>query len=436
MSPYYFHGIWRFDVGFGNPNKTAALVAMLILSVWGIAIWRRAGFWIALALSEILGIVLLNTFSRGGIVAVALGFLPIIFCAQRPWPLRKCIFIGVSMAILVVVARHLQVDDRVVQGAIGDDKSISNRILIWKAAPKMMWDAPMGWGFGNAGKAYMDWYQPLDSTEQYRTLVNSHLTWLVEGGWLFRAFYVAAWSFVMVLCWPSRNSRILPIALGVWICFAVAAFFSSVAESIWLWMIPSAWALVAVYFRWKEGNLWRIRLVTFPLAITSLVLVAIVSLGYSRTFVHPISNGVVFGVRRPELWIVADQTVLGDNVGHALRQYLLSSKPQDLSVGIVNSMKSLPPGQKERIVIAGSPSGIAACKNDLANADGIFLLNPTFAPQDIPVTPKEAMNFKVVFGEFSHSPAVFAWQGYGRSGTENGAGDYISKWPSLVFGRF
>ena len=435
MAPYFFHGIWRLDVGFGNPNKTAALLSMLIVSVWSIVHWRRVGFWIALVLSNILGIALLHTFSRGGFVAASLGLLPIILYSQRPWPLPKVFFVGASAAMLLLVAIHLQVQDRIIQGAVSDDKSISNRILIWKVAPKMMWDAPLGWGFGNAGKAFMDWYQPLDRTERYRTLVNSHLTWLVEGGWPFRFFYVFAWSFVMFLCWPSRNSRLLPIALGVWISFAAAALFSSVAESVWLWIIPSVWTIVAVYCRWNEGSLWDTRLIIFPVAITSLILVVLLSCGYSQTYVHPIGSGVVWGVRQPNLWIVADQTVLGDNMGHALRQYLLSKKSEDYSVGIVDSMKSLPLGKKSRIVIAGDVPGIAACKSELVLADDIFLLNPTFLPQDIPVTPQEAVNFEVVFGEYSHSPAAFAWRGYGRSAEEYGAGDYLPKWPSIVFGH-
>jgi len=44
------------DWGLGNPNKTAALIAMLMVAVWGLACFRKWGFWAALTLFTGLGI--------------------------------------------------------------------------------------------------------------------------------------------------------------------------------------------------------------------------------------------------------------------------------------------------------------------------------------------------------------------------------------------
>ena len=96
----------------------------------------------------------------------------------------------------------LQAHKRYGQGVATEDRSISNRFELWKAAPTMMVDAPSGWGGGKSGQAYMNWYQPLDQHEAYRTLVNSHLTWLVELGWLGRFVYLTGWFTVFLMCFP------------------------------------------------------------------------------------------------------------------------------------------------------------------------------------------------------------------------------------------
>jgi len=41
MSDIHFQGIWRMDWGLGNPNTTAALISMLMITVWGLAFIRK-----------------------------------------------------------------------------------------------------------------------------------------------------------------------------------------------------------------------------------------------------------------------------------------------------------------------------------------------------------------------------------------------------------
>ena len=73
MDELYFNGIWRMDWGLGNPNKTAALIAILMVAVWGLAYVRKWGFWVAITLFMALGGCLVHTFSRGGLIAAGLG---------------------------------------------------------------------------------------------------------------------------------------------------------------------------------------------------------------------------------------------------------------------------------------------------------------------------------------------------------------------------
>ena len=62
------------DWGLGNPNKTGTLIAVLMVALWLLAGMKRVGFEITLALFVGLGVCLVQTASRGALVAVMTGF--------------------------------------------------------------------------------------------------------------------------------------------------------------------------------------------------------------------------------------------------------------------------------------------------------------------------------------------------------------------------
>ena len=173
----------RFDLWLGNPNKTAALLGGILLLVWGVSFIRRRrlGFWLSLILSLPLGCLLLLTQSRGGILSAALGLGIILFKRGLP-SLGKRVGFMLFLIVLCGFGMFTGSGGRLFHGIAEEDRSISNRGVIWREVPRMLHDAPHGVGIGNSGSAFMQWYQPLGRTESYRTLVNSHLTWLVEFG--------------------------------------------------------------------------------------------------------------------------------------------------------------------------------------------------------------------------------------------------------------
>jgi O-antigen ligase len=203
----HFHGIWRMDWGFANPNKTAALIVTLLFAVWAFAfIWRK-GFWLSLSLSCGLGVLLIHTFSRGGVAALGAGVITLLFFAPRPWPRERLIGIVVCTWIILGATVYLQANERFTQGI--QDRSIANRLEIWRQVPKMIADAPMGWGVGNAVRAYQNWYQPLDHGVTYLNLVSTHFTWLVEFSWWQRILYCFGWAAVGIVCWPPKGRETL-----------------------------------------------------------------------------------------------------------------------------------------------------------------------------------------------------------------------------------
>ena len=192
-------GIPRLQLGFDSPNKAAVLLGCLAL-VFAVAAFRARRRFLTISFGAVsclawCGLVL--TYSRGGLVAFSAGLLVVLGTLRRRllrfWPLLL-LSVGIALTAAVFCSREKGF-------AFASDASVGNRLEIWRTAPRMVADAALtGWGIGNAGDAYMGWYQPLRSHERYRTLVSSHLTWLVELGLGGRMAYCAGWLLMLGIC--------------------------------------------------------------------------------------------------------------------------------------------------------------------------------------------------------------------------------------------
>lgn len=429
MNDIFFQGFWRMDWGLGNPNKTAALIAILMVAVWLFSYFRSRLFWISLALFSALGICLVHTFSRGGLVAALCGLFPLLSCLRRPLPIKRIVGAVAAVWVIIGASIFLQAHERYTQGVGQEDRSISNRFVLWKAAPSMMVDAPTGWGLGQSGKAYTDWYQPLDRNESYRTLVNSHLTWLVEFGWPARFLYVFGWLAVLLLCWPTQQNRWLAVPLGIWIAFFTGAWFSSVAESIWIWIVPVLALIWVIVWRirtraWASSKAWII-----PPALASAAIIAIILVAQPSS-VSKVGNALVIGEGVPAKWIVVDPIVLGKNYPRPLREYL--AKNPRLACGLVEEFGDLPHGAPtDVLVLTGQPERSRQIDETLQSVKSLTLLNPAFSPSGLAL-PKGA-NIRVVIGEFAQTSSHSDWRSITNVETLVGVGDFISDWPRIVF---
>ena len=515
---FFYEGVQRLDF-LGNPNKTAALIAMAMVAVWALPfVFRRGGFWVALCLFIPLGICLMHTFSRGGVVAAlsGLGVMLACYCngvrlaaarrasCRERGPRRigelhdsefqrtgeaedvqrtcasckstlgvrrrdaRRYFIAVSLAALVISfsAVFLQAHQRFTQGT--EDHSIRNRLVIWKEASAMMRDAPSGWGFGNSGKAFMEWYQPLDSLETYRTLVNSHLTWLVEMGWMGRFLYVSAWLLVLMLCLPMRNKAPwMSVCLGIWIAFFMAAIFSSVAECVWLWVLPVCALIAAIVARIKEFRIqssvvsrnnvaarwfWNATLrfarlredaqpyhadasleaqskiqnlkskILLPLCLSLVGAAVVLAIFVACAHDSSVRKGkgyVVYNSSADEIawWVLPDTRVTGSMPGRVLR-----GSNEMHEIAIAESFDTLPhklDGMK--LAVAGKAT-LELVDKDLSRLKSLVLLNPEIATEEIVSLP---INVKIYIGEYSSHQRMDAI-------IVKGASVFLSDWPALL----
>ena len=417
------------DWGLGNPNKTAALIAILMVTVWSLDYVKKYGFWLALTCFAGLGICLMYTISRGGLAAAFAGLSILAVWQPWPWERSKVVAMGISIWIILGFSLYLNTQDRYLQGT--DDLSILNRLEIWKKAPQMMVDAPGGWGWGNSGKAYVEWYQPVDRSEDYRTLVNSHLTWLVEFGWPVRFLYLFAWGVMVLLCWPSKENRWWSIPLGIWATFFVAAIFSSVAESPWLWIVPILSLLPVLFSRWIKKTWPRPLLWSLPVAVSCLILLIFWILGQGKSNIHDASDIVTFGNGTPTDIVLLNEKTMGKIFGHAIRRVLAkaSSVP---SVEVVGTADHLPDLKGKKLILGGQIQEIPKVAALIHSAFQIVLLNPDFFPQQLNLSPDEAKNTEIVFGEFSQSPALHAWDQVGTVKRIDGTGDFLPNWADIL----
>ena len=444
----------RLDWGLGNPNKTAALIGVLMVGVWILPCVHRHLFWLALTFFTGLGICLIATASRGGLLATALGVGIMLCWVRKPW--QPAYLIGSVLAVWTIVgmAVWLEATHRFTQGIGSEDKSISHRFELWRVAPRMMVDAPGGWGFGNSGAAYMQWYQPVDRTEGYRTLVNSHLTWLVELGWIGRLFYVLAWITVLRLCWPetSKPPKNTPywitICLGVWVSLLVSAWFSSVAETPWLWVVPTAGLIATLVWRWraKQWPGWRTWMAAALGSCAVLVIIFMLGVETSERIRLRYYDGrtVLGNIPDPNMWVVTSTEVLGQNYGRTLRQYLAAAdRPRPasaISIGFVQRINKLqPPEVRAKIlVVAGGHDNIqlAQLTTLAGNCSRLILLNPSFYPQDLKAYTQLSVKTEVITGEFSQVP-ISAWTEATKHSIQNveGSGEFLPRWPRLVLSR-
>ncbi len=432
----FFDGVWRMDWGLGNPNKTAALIAMLMVAVWCLARFRAWGFWVATLLFTGLGVCLMHTFSRGGLLAAIIGMLPLVWVCGKRMTKPQWIAVACSLAMVIASAFVLDADKRFRQGIAGEeDLSITNRLEMWKVAPRMILDAPSGWGLGNSGEAYMQWYQAPEKLEGYRTLVNSHLTWLVELGWDGRILYIFGWGFIATLLLPSQRNPVLAGALGLWTSFFVSAFFSSVAESVWLWIPPLIALVVAVVLRFN-ASLWPRKpsiCVTFGFASVVLLAIIVTGLSVETPSGHKVrkrGSVVLLSEEPAQVWILVNEGVMGRFYG---RQWRLLVDPGGDEIAFIQRIDDLPKhGDAPILVIGGRISDQNLAQLPGLSGSHIIFLNPRFNPSNLSTSPM--MRLSVIRGSFFTDTWIYEWDQFIPSGVVliQGAGEYLPEWPMLV----
>ena len=436
----FYHGILRWDLGFDNPNKAAILLALLLLPLLAVILRARRSWmvWGSATLALPVGYAFVHTFSRGGFVALATAGLLLLAASARHLRadrkrLIPLLVIGLSLAASAILTGF---SARMANSVPTRDASIGNRLLIWKTVPRMMVDAPGGWGSGHAGEAFSGWYQPLDRHERYRTLVNSHLTWLTEWGWCGRWLYVTGWLSILglgLVRWKKRSDA-LPLAL--WVCLGIGGFFSSVAEEPVIWILPALATVPLVQTFLAETPTRRGLLSAGASVGSGLLLLLFAVIGHLNPIhdiaLHRTVDGerIVVGADEPPAWIVFDDTTMGGpTYGRTLRGFLRTPEGRDRSIGIATQLDAVPKDVRHLILCGAAAGQTAEPLRAFPQLETVRVLSPK-DPRKWLSFRKTRPDIQVFCGELSPTCPPEDLPGLK---TIPGAGDYLPTWPRLAF---
>jgi len=403
----------RLKLGFSSPNQAAAVLAMLFLACLSLALGctRLLGRLAASFFGVVFLVGLLLTASRGGLVAVVAGAIPLWVChLKKIGRLSVRTVIIASLGVLLVVGGLLGFSYVKVRTAQGDKASDSIRLELLRRTPRMWCDAPTGWGSVNAvGRAYTDWYQPQESHRRMFSLVNDHLSSLVALGWFKGGAYIFLWIAGLFALWLLAWRGGSPIPAVAWTALGVTAAFNVVLYVQYVSWFALATLLLAVCDR----RLWNLRfwkgplivgligtaLVVFGLYLASIV-VRVDAIPLCHTGERTILNG-----SETKIWLVADPDILGPiSYKKEMRAFYEQVKGAP-AMGFVSCLEDLPTKGVDRLVLSGK-WGEAFLEDYKAGRirqlpSELVFLAPQFGSSQIPDSLRARVRVHIVIGEFA-----------------------------------
>jgi len=343
----YFYGeTLRWSFGFENPNKAAVLFACAMPFLWWgwVAAWKIRNLFlrlVALVMASAAflgaGYCLSMTFSRGGLLAACVGVLYVVasdFREEKGRPAWKWISHAGLLACFAGLVMWTGLGARAGEAA-GGDRSVGNRVELWKSALQMSVENPRGFGAGSSGAEYMQWYQNTDSEEGYRTMVNSYLTFLVERGWLAAAGVALVFTCFWAWTVPGVGNRAAHGMRGVILAFLTAGIFSTTMEDWRLWIFPGIAGVILVGMAVRR-RAQPVKWVFLAYGgVTALLLITAAAFGWNMSVGDLIQreyskNGIVSVGKRSgvagSLGFIPDEKVMGPLYGKLLRELALKGR--------------------------------------------------------------------------------------------------------------
>ena len=252
MMEFTFDGIVRQGFGFYNPNHAAALICALFPFLWG---WKKYA-WIGWMITFLLTIPLVMTYSRTGVLVLAFELAAyFILSKTKNWKLIAAIVSGILL-ILIVGG---------IFGRFALDKAVTNRPEIWLAGLKLYAVNPLGIGLSNSGVVVSNF---MLEDIQCRTLVNSHLTLLVEFGIIAGFFWLSFISYALFS--GVKKPRTWCAVAGLAISAISASVFDwdllsdfqnygnlPLLNFVLSWLLLFIFLVLTAYLLWKKINLKR-----------------------------------------------------------------------------------------------------------------------------------------------------------------------------------
>lgn len=454
---FLFNGIVRWNLGWATPNYAGAFLVTIICLLWAVRGNKYKLFILSIAIlfEAVLYYSIARTYSRGSLIALLAGVIFFISSSglkpiTRTWHIWTIRFI-----ILIACIAGTGFFNRIDPNHLTSDASISNRLDLWRGGAEMIASAPwVGWGAGESGRAYMNWFQNIDRLEGYSTMVNSYLNISVEYGLILLTCALTFIFMIWTLAWRScRTGDTLAGAAGASItAWAAANMFSTLWIEPGLWVIPSIAIILVIWRVWKlqyQKFLW-IKLLAASTSVAvmfsiMLYISGIVSAKRYEWVFRPHRGGTIEMISRkgndkhaPVWHLWADSTIFGFTPGKEVRRwaaeigecrfYIHQDKNKQITTNDSTGDNIMLCGrQAERIVDPG-----------LLHFKTLWIVHPTFPPPALAVKFDILKNITVIIPEIDETGLNTTWQAWAKQVNASvivsqGSGlDIRNAWPAIA----
>jgi hypothetical protein len=453
---YFFHGVPRWNLGWPNPNYAGAFLATLTPWCWWLQVrWTKSAIPIdqdprgfrrlrlvpslAFIAEVVLWFLLGKTYSRGGLVAAVTGLLGWLVFTRGLETLRGRLLrssVGVAIAGLPGLFGRLS------PSFLQQDGATLHRLDLWHGGLQMIAAAPgSGWGAGEAGRAYMNWFELPGHEEGYGTMVNGFLQVAVEHGLWALAGILFVLAMLWVIAWQIGNESVThhdaasrrtarsvaaatAATLVVW---AVANLFSTLWIDVGLWLVPALAVLALLVLTWinRPVQLTRNALMVSAGAAAAgtcgLWLAAVIAArgtplqvvpGVQGSIVVRSGSGTTRAVGRIcQVW--TDSAVLGTMPGKEIRRWLTTNLGATTVVVHDAREGTIPSLADTAVVVLCGQQAARMDERIRQGARNIILLNPIGATPAQGVGAR-ACDVTVMLGTFDQMGDHPAWLGWAR----------------------
>ena len=389
---YFFGEHLRWNLGWENPNQAGVFVAMWIPWFWGVGrvVERKwhFGSWLVLIAELVLWFLLCKTYSRGALVAIAAAggfwFLGKIWMERSGIGGSSLSRLGlVRLAGVAVLLLSTGFFARIDPGYVSQDASAGNRLTLWEGGLRMIAVSPLrGWGKGESGSGFMQWFQPLEAKEAYAGMVNSYLHVGVEYGLPVLGAVLAISILLLGIALPRCGAGAESAGKSDWcrlaggaalVVFLAANVFSTlwVFRDLWWVVAFSGLVMIAFFYGGGRSSVFSFRSILVGAGLLAALLCSGLFLAgkLNRPEVEMMmderQNLLVShrdGKRSLRILFYPDQTVLGESWGKEIRRMAADPKFRDVEITIPGGEISTMGKHPQVILVCGrhAEEGIAA----------------------------------------------------------------------------
>jgi hypothetical protein len=432
-SDFFFNGIPRWNLGWPTPNYAGAFLVTIACLFWAVQ-GKKYRIYIlstTVVIEAVLYFSLAKTYSRGSLIALLAGALFFIASSGRKSITRSWRLWAIRATILIACVAGTGLFNRIDPNLLTSDASVTNRLELWRGGMEMIASSPwIGWGSGESGRAYMNWFQDLERSEPYSTMVNSYLHVSVEYGLIhFTGVLIGLFTILMIAWRSGRTGDALAGAAGASItAWAVANMFTTLWIEPGLWIIPSI-AMALVLWRARKRHYQSIRWIQLVAASAgvAVVLSCILYIGgtvsakaYAWTL-HPHRGGTIelissaADINSPPVWhLWPDSTVFGLTPGKEMRRWAAETDAVHLYVHRVDSGKINKNGSSKGTLMLCGRHSERLVEPELLHFKALWLLHPSSPPPVSTATFDAIQNVTIVLPEIDETGLNSAWRSWAK----------------------